>query len=173
MKHSVLSSSIMNLTRKGVNVLWYYMIPIRRYCTILYNNTVSVTSIHTGRCKHMVDMKERSIETNRFLRRISMEEKNWCVPFERRTDWYKGTFHTSRSTVTVKERPIGTNEISKDNMYKIEREINWDQRFDSVKNRRIGIKGTYELYRPDLIVRKIGRNKCQQLIFNKFECQFK
>ena len=64
----------------------------------------------------------------------------------------------------MKERPIGTNEISKDNMYKIEREINWDQRFDSVKNRRIGIKGTHELYRPDLIVRKIGTNKSQNRI---------
>ena len=85
MKYSVLSSLIMNLARKGLKVLWYCMIPIRRYCTILYNNTVSGTSIHTGRCKHMVDMKERSIETNRFLRRISMEEKNWCVPFEQRT----------------------------------------------------------------------------------------
>ena len=32
---------------------------------ILYNNTVSGTSIHTGRCKHMVHMgKERLIGTN-------------------------------------------------------------------------------------------------------------
>ena len=94
-----------------MKVLWYFMIPLRRHCTILDNNTVPGTSIHTGRCKHMVDMIERSIETNRFLRRISMEEKNWCVPFERRTDWYKGTFHTSRSTVLVTERLIRTNDL--------------------------------------------------------------
>ena len=59
MKYSVLSSSIMNLTCEGSHVLWYCIILIKRYSTILDNDMLPGTSIHTGMRKYMVDMEKQ------------------------------------------------------------------------------------------------------------------
>ena len=71
----------------------------------------------------MVDTEKKDIS-----RPIDIKEKNWCVLFER-----VRRNNPSRSTVPMKERLIGINEISKD---QYERHV---------------------LYRPDLVVRRIGK----------------